>query len=84
MNLRNLLIRLLAILIVFIVILAIGEVLIRVYLHFNTAYDIEMTKYAINLKNDSDNKLIGHVHRPSKSMELMDVMVDVSTVEGVQ
>jgi len=79
MNLRNLLIRLLAILIVFIVILAIGEVLIRVYLHFNTAYDIEMTKYAINLKNDSDNKLIGHVHRPGKSMELMDVMVNINS-----
>jgi len=79
MNLKNLLIRLLAILIVFIVILALGEVLIRVYLHFNTAYDIEMTKYAINLKNDSDNKLIGHVHRPNKSMELMDVMVDINS-----
>ncbi|MGB3728618.1 MAG: SGNH/GDSL hydrolase family protein, partial [Thermodesulfobacteriota bacterium] len=69
----------LAILIVFIVILAIGEVLIRSYLHFNTAYDIEMTKYAINLKNDSENKLIGHVHRPNKSMELMDVMVDINS-----
>ncbi|MGB3365388.1 MAG: SGNH/GDSL hydrolase family protein [Thermodesulfobacteriota bacterium] len=79
MNLKNLLIRLLAILIVFIVILAIGEVLIRSYLHFNTAYDIEMTKYAINLKNDSENKLIGHVHRPNKSMELMDVMVDINS-----
>ena len=79
MNLKNLLIRLLAILIVFIVILALGEVLIRGYLHFNTAYDIEMTKYAINLKNDSDNKLIGHVHRPNKSMELMDVMVDINS-----
>lgn len=79
MNLKNLLIRLLAILIVFIVILAIGEVLIRSYLHFNTAYDIEMTKYAINLKNDSENKLIGHVHSPNKSMELMDVMVDINS-----
>ena len=79
MNLKNLLIRLLAILIVFIVILALGEVLIRVYLHFNTAYDIEMTKYALNLKNDSDNKLIGHVHRPNSSMELMDVMVDINS-----
>ena len=79
MNLKNLLIRLLAILIVFIVILAIGEVLIRSYLHFNTAYDIEMTKYAINLKKDSENKLIGHVHRPNKSMELMDVMVDINS-----
>ncbi|GJM15980.1 MAG: hypothetical protein DHS20C13_13070 [Thermodesulfobacteriota bacterium] len=79
MNLKNLLIRLLAILIVFIVILTLGEVLIRVYLHFNTAYDIEMTKYALNLKNDSDNKLIGHIHTPNKSMELMDVMVDINS-----
>lgn len=79
MNIKNLLIRLLAIVIVFIVILALGEVMIRVYLNFNTAYDIEMTKYALNLKNDSDNKLIGHVHRPNKSMELMDVMVDINS-----
>lgn len=79
MNIRNLLLRLLAIVIVFLVILALGEVMIRVYLNFNTAYDIEMTKYALNLKNDSDNKLIGHVHRPNKSMELMDVMVDINS-----
>lgn len=79
MNLKNLLFKLLAILIVFIVILTLGEVLIRVYLHFNTAYDIEMTKYAMNLKNDSDNKLIGHVHRPNSSMELMDVMVEINS-----
>ena len=57
MDLKNLLVRFLAILIIFIVILAVGEALIRVYLHFNTAYDIEMTKYAMNLKEDSGNKL---------------------------
>ena len=51
----------------------------RVYLHFNTAYDIEMTKYAMNLKEDSGNKLIGHVHKPNKSMELMNVMVDINS-----
>ena len=80
MNLKNLVvIRLLAILAVIIVILALGEVLTRVYLHFNTVYDIEMTRYAINLKEDSDNKLIGHVHTPSKSIELMDVMVDINS-----
>ena len=79
MNLRNLLIRIVAILIVFIVLLALGELLIRVYLNFNTAYDIEMTKYAMNLKKDSDNPLIGHEHRPNQSMELMDVMVDINS-----
>ncbi len=79
MNLRNLLIKLLAILIVFIVFFALGEVLIRIYLHYNTAYDIEMTKYAMNLKNDSGNELIGHVHKPNKAMELMNVMVDINS-----
>lgn len=79
MNLRNLLIRITAILIVFLVLLALGELLIRVYLNFNTAYDIEMTKYAMNLKKDSNNPLIGHEHRPNKSMELMDVMVDINS-----
>jgi len=79
MNLKYLLVRLLAILIIFIVILAIGEVFIRIYLHYYTAYDIEMTKYAMNLKEDSGNKMIGHVHRPNKSMELMDVMVDINS-----
>lgn len=79
MNLRNLLVKLLAIFIIFIVFLALGEALIRTYLHYNTAYDIEMTKYAMNLKNDSGNELIGHVHTPNKSMELMNVMVDINS-----
>ena len=79
MNLKNLILRLTAILIIFVVILAIGEVLIRVYLGYNMAYDIEMTKYAMNLKKDSDNPLVGHEHRPNKSMELMDVMVDINS-----
>ena len=79
MNLKNLLLRLLAIFIVFIVFLALGELLIRFYLGHNTAYDIEMTKYAMHLKNDSQNPLIGHVHRPNKSMELMNVMVDINS-----
>ena len=38
-----------------------------------------MTKYAMNLKKDSNNPLIGHEHRPNKSMELMDVMVDINS-----
>lgn len=38
-----------------------------------------MTKYALNLKNDSDNKLIGHVHTPNKSMELMNAMVYINS-----
>lgn len=79
MNLKNLFLRLTAIIIIFLVILAIGEVLIRVYLNYNMAYDIEMTKYAMNLKKDSENPLVGHEHRPNKSMELMDVMVDINS-----
>ncbi len=79
MNLKNLLLRITAILIIIIALFAIGELIIRVYLNYNMAYDIEMTKYAMNLKVDSDNPRIGHEHKPNKSMELMDVIVDINS-----
>ena len=70
---------LLAILIIFLVLLAICEGLIRVYLHYNTVYDIEMTRYAMNVKEDSENPKIGHVHKPGSTMELMDVNVLINS-----
>ncbi len=79
MTLGNVFKKILAIFIAFILFLLLGEVLIRIYLHYNTAYDIEMTRYALNLKNDSDNPLIGHVHKPNSSMRLMNVMVDINS-----
>lgn len=79
MTFRNISKRILAIFIAFIIFLLAGEVLITIYLHYNTAYDIEMTRYALNLKMDSDNPLIGHVHKPNTSMRLMDVEVDINS-----
>lgn len=79
MTLKNISKKILAIFIAFILFLVLGEVLIRVYLHYNTAYDIEMTRYALNMKNDSGNPLIGHVHKPNTSMRLMNVSVDINS-----
>jgi len=70
---------LLSILIILLVIFAVCEAFVRVYLHFNTVYDIEMTRYAINVKEDSDNPKIGHVHKPGSKMELMDVDVSINS-----
>ena len=70
---------LLAILIIIIVLFLVCEVLIRVYLHYNTVYDIEMTRYAMSVKQDSDNPKIGHVHRPGAQKELMDVQVSINS-----
>ncbi|MEQ9619024.1 MAG: GDSL-type esterase/lipase family protein [Deltaproteobacteria bacterium] len=70
---------LLAILIILVVLFAICEGLIRVYLHYNTVYDIEMTRYAMNVKEDSENPKIGHVHKPGSEIELMGVNVSINS-----
>lgn len=62
-----------------VVLFAICEALIRVYLHYNTVYDIEMTRYAMSVKEDSENPKIGHVHKPGSEMELMDVNVSINS-----
>jgi lysophospholipase L1-like esterase len=38
-----------------------------------------MTRYAMYLKEDSGNKLMGHIHKPNSSMELMNVMVSINS-----
>lgn len=70
---------LIAIVVIAFVLFAICEVLIRVYLHYNTVYDIEMTRYAMGVKQDSPNPKIGHVHKPGSEKELMDVNVSINS-----
>lgn len=79
MKSRKTLKNLLAIMIILVVLFAICEAFIRVYLHYNTVYDIEMTRYAMNVKEDSKNPKIGHVHKPGSNMELMDVNVSINS-----
>lgn len=52
-----------------------GELAMRLYLMRQTFYDVEMSRYALSLKQDAENPLIGHVHRPNREVELMDVPV---------
>jgi len=79
MKSRKTLKNLLAIMIILVVLFAICEAFIRVYLHYNTVYDIEMTRYAMNVKEDSENPKIGHVHKPGSNMELMDVNISINS-----
>jgi len=79
LNTSKILKNLLAILILIVVLFAICEALIRVYLHYNTVYDIEMTRYAMEVKEDSENPKIGHVHKPGSEEELMNVKVSINS-----
>lgn len=56
-----------------------GELIIRLYLGHKTIYDIEMSRYSMSIKTDSENPLIGHVHKPNSSGRLMDVMVNINS-----
>ena len=61
------------------VFVAFGELLLRLYLTRNTFYDVEMSRYALDLKVDAGNPLIGHVHRPGAEAELMDATVRINS-----
>lgn len=60
--------------------LVLGEVVLRAYLTQRIFYDVEMSRYAQLLKEESPNPRIGHVHRPGQSARLMGVDVDINSV----
>jgi len=53
--------------------LALSELFLRFYLTNHIFYDVEMSRYAVTLKVDSPNPLIGHHHRPNSEATLMGV-----------
>jgi lysophospholipase L1-like esterase len=53
--------------------LLLGELVLRAYLSRNIFYDVEMSRYALTLKVDSPNPLVGHHHRPNANATLMGV-----------
>ena len=57
------------------VFLILSELVLRVYLSSHMFYDVEMSRYALALKVDSPNPLIGHHHRPSSQATLMGVSI---------
>jgi lysophospholipase L1-like esterase len=79
MSLKNAFKIILAIALSFLVFFVIGEFAIRIYLKHNTIYDVEMTRYAMKVKTDADNPLIGHVHRPNVTEHLMNTTVKINS-----
>ncbi len=61
------------------VMLATGEVALRIYTSRAIYYDVEMTRYSNELKLVSSNARIGHVHRPGGSSILMGVRVAINS-----
>jgi lysophospholipase L1-like esterase len=55
--------------------LLLSEGVLRLYLARNIFYDVEMSRYALTLKVDSPNPLIGHHHRPNAEARLMGVTI---------
>jgi lysophospholipase L1-like esterase len=50
-----------------------AELVLRFYLSKNIVYDVEMSRYAVSLKVDSPNPLVGHHHLPNAEETLMGV-----------
>ena len=56
-----------------------AEMIVRVFLKFNRVYDEEMSRYSMEVKKDSPDPLIGHVHRPYAETTLMGAKVRINS-----
>jgi lysophospholipase L1-like esterase len=63
-------------LLIFLVLL---EVSLQIYTRVFIYYDVEMSRYAVEIKDKSDNPLIGHEHTPNSSAYLMGVDVEINS-----
>jgi hypothetical protein len=77
---RELLFGLVFIFIATIVTLALGEIVIRVIASQHLIYNIEMVKYAKELKMRDPQGEVSHVHRPSSSAHLMGVEISLNSL----
>lgn len=55
-----------------------SEIALRLYTRTSLMYDVEMSRYATEIKEASPNPLIGHVHRPHSEATLMGVRVRIN------
>lgn len=79
MNLQELGKAFAAMLVSLLIFLVLLEVTLQIYTRLFIYYDVEMSRYATEIKKDSDNPLIGHVHRPDSSAYLMGVDVEINS-----
>lgn len=68
-----------AILVSFLLFMVLLEVSLQIYTRLFIYYDVEMSRYAAELKRKSDNPKIGHEHKPNSSAHLMGVDVDINS-----
>jgi hypothetical protein len=68
-----------AILVSLIIFMVLLEVSLQIYTRMFIYYDVEMSRYAAEVKEKSDNPKIGHVHKPNASAHLMGVDVDINS-----
>ena len=57
-----------------------SEAVLRIKHSVNPNYDIEMWRYAKELKTKSSNKFIGHTHLKNKSAKLQKVSIDINKI----
>lgn len=55
------------------------EVSLQIYTRLFIYYDVEMSRYAVEVKAKSDNPKIGHMHKPGASAYLMGVDVEINS-----
>lgn len=56
-----------------------GEMLIRFYTSKHIVYDVEMSRYSMSMKKDSQNPLIEHVHEPNTKAKIMGVQMEINS-----
>ena len=75
MTFSGILVKLCAVLVSFLVFAVAGEIAVRIYTRTHILYDMEMSRYARDLKLASSDPRIAHVHKPNASARLMGVDV---------
>ncbi|MBT8422142.1 MAG: SGNH/GDSL hydrolase family protein [Gammaproteobacteria bacterium] len=79
MNINEILKGLAAMCVSLIIFLVLLEVTLQIYTRVAIYYDVEMSRYATELKQKADNPNIGHVHRPGAEAHLMGVDVKINS-----
>ncbi len=68
-----------AVLISFVIFMVLLEATMQIFTRVAVYYDVEMSRYAAEVKRESDNPKIGHVHRSNVDVELMGVRVRINS-----
>ena len=76
---RDLLKGLAAALVSFVIFLVLLEISLQIYTRLFIYYDVEMSRYAVEIKQKSDNPKIGHVHKPNAKAHLMGTDVAINS-----